>query len=134
MLKDFDVKYIIVGHSERRSYFCEKDEDINKKIFTCLNNGFTPIVCVGETLEQRESSNTQSVLKEQIEKAFLNISKDEARKIVVAYEPVWAIGTGKTATSEDANNTIGFILINIPLDNNTNKIKKRVDKIIHQHA
>lgn len=109
MLKDFNVEYVIIGHSERRMYFGEKDEDVNKKIFTCLNHGFTPIVCVGETLEQRESGKTEIILKEQVEKAFLNISKEDVQKIVVAYEPVWAIGTGKTATSEDADNTIGFI-------------------------
>ncbi len=109
MLKDFNIEYVIVGHSERRNYFNEKDEDINKKIVTCLKNGLTPIVCVGETFTDRESGNTEKLLKSQIEKAFFDISDCDAKRVVVAYEPIWAIGTGKTATSEDANDTIGFI-------------------------
>ena len=109
MLKSFNVSYVIVGHSERRSYFNETDEDINKKIFTCLKNDFVPIFCVGETLEEREAGKMKSVLESQIKNAFLGVSKEDVKKIVVAYEPVWAIGTGKTATSEDANNVIGFI-------------------------
>ena len=109
MLKSFNVSYVIVGHSERRSYFNETDEDINKKIFTCLKNDFVPIFCVGETLEEREAGKMKSILESQIKNAFLGVSKEDVKKIVVAYEPVWAIGTGKTATSEDANNVIGFI-------------------------
>lgn len=109
MLKSFNVSYVVVGHSERRSYFNEKDSDINKKIFTCLKYDFTPILCVGETLSERESGNMESVLKTQINGAFLNVSRDDAKKVVIAYEPVWAIGTGKSATSSDANDVIGFI-------------------------
>ncbi len=109
MLKDLEVSYVILGHSERRTYFCEKDEDINKKIFTCLKYGFTPILCVGETLEERESGNMENVLRGQLEKDFKNVSKEECEKVVIAYEPIWAIGTGKTATSQEADDTIGFI-------------------------
>lgn len=109
MLKSFNVSYVIVGHSERRSYFNETDEDINRKIFTCLKHGFTPIFCIGETLLEREAGKMESVLESQIKNALLNVSGEEVKKIVVAYEPVWAIGTGKTATSKDANEVIGFI-------------------------
>lgn len=109
MLKDLDVSYVILGHSERRTYFNEKDEDINKKIFTCLKHGFTPILCVGETLEERESGNMENVLKNQLKKDFSNVSKEDCEKVVIAYEPIWAIGTGKTATSQEADDTIGFI-------------------------
>ncbi len=109
MLKSVGVSYVIIGHSERRTYFNETNEDTNKKIFVCLKHGFTPILCVGETLEERESSNMEKVLEAQIIEGFKNVSKEEAKKVVIAYEPIWAIGTGKTATSEDANNVIGFI-------------------------
>lgn len=109
MLKDLGVSYVVIGHSERRTYFNESDEDINKKIFTCLKHEFTPILCVGETLEDRESGNMENVLSSQIKKDFSNVSKEDAQKVVIAYEPIWAIGTGKTATSEEADNTIGFI-------------------------
>lgn len=109
MLKSVGVSYVIIGHSERRTYFNETNEDTNKKIFACLKHSFTPILCVGETLEERESSNMEKVLEAQITEGFKNVSKEEAKKVVIAYEPIWAIGTGKTATSEDANNVIGFI-------------------------
>lgn len=109
MLKSVGVSYVIIGHSERRTYFNETNEDTNKKIFACLKHGFTPILCVGETLEERESSNMEKVLETQITEGFKSVSKEEAKKVVIAYEPIWAIGTGKTATSEDANNVIGFI-------------------------
>lgn len=109
MLKDLGVTYVILGHSERRTYFNETDETVNKKIFTCLKHDFIPILCVGETLEQRENGEMEKVLENQVKKAFANVSKEDAKKIVIAYEPIWAIGTGKTATSEDANDVIGFI-------------------------
>lgn len=109
MLKSFGVSYVIIGHSERRTYFNECDEQINKKIFTCLDKNIIPILCVGETLLDRESGNMESVLESQINGAFYNVSKENAQRIVVAYEPIWAIGTGKTATSKEANDTIGFI-------------------------
>lgn len=119
MLKSLNVSYVIVGHSERRGYFNENDSDINKKIFTCLKYDFIPILCVGETLSERESGNMEGVLETQINGAFSNISMDDAKKIVIAYEPVWAIGTGKSATSDDANKVIGFI---------RNLIEKKYDK------
>lgn len=109
MLKGLGVSYVIIGHSERRTYFNETDKDINKKIFTCFKHGFTPILCVGETLEQRENGEMEKVLETQVKEAFMNVSKEDVSKIVIAYEPIWAIGTGKTATSKDANDVIGFI-------------------------
>ena len=109
MLKALGVKYVIVGHSERRQYFGETDELVNKKVKAALQHDLTPIVCVGETLEQREAGITESLVKGQVEQAFSGISPDEAWQLVVAYEPIWAIGTGKTATSEEANRVIGVI-------------------------
>lgn len=107
MLKDYGVKYVIIGHSERRQYFGETDETVNKRTLTALNAGLTPIVCVGETLEERESGKTNEVLHRQL-KAGLN-GVEDVTKIVIAYEPVWAIGTGKTATDEQAQETIAYI-------------------------
>ena len=109
MLKDLGVSYVILGHSERRTYFNETNTDVNKKVFTCLKHGFTPILCVGETLEQRENGKMEQVIDLQVREAFKNVSKEDAKKVVIAYEPIWAIGTGKTATSKDANDVIGFI-------------------------
>jgi triosephosphate isomerase len=106
MLKSIGVEYVIIGHSERRAYFAETDETVNKKIKSALANGLTPIVCVGETLEQREKGITEEIISQQIEKAFEGISSEDSNKIIVAYEPIWAIGTGKTATKEQANETI----------------------------
>ncbi len=108
MLKGL-VEYVILGHSERRTYYNETDESINKKIITALKHNFIPMLCVGETLSEKESNRMEEVLKSQVTKAFLNISKEDAKKVVIAYEPVWAIGTGKTATSIDADKTIGYI-------------------------
>lgn len=107
MLKDYGVKYVIIGHSERRQYFGETDETVNKRTITALNAGLTPIVCVGETLEERESGKTNEVLHRQL-KVGLN-GVEDVKKIVIAYEPVWAIGTGKTATDEQAQETIAYI-------------------------
>ncbi|BAK79318.1 triosephosphate isomerase [Candidatus Arthromitus sp. SFB-mouse-Yit] len=109
MLKNLGVSYIIIGHSERRMYFGETDETVNKKIHMCLKHKFNPVLCVGESLEEKESNNMEKVLTRQIEKAFFNISEEDAKKVVIAYEPIWAIGTGKTATSFDADNIISFI-------------------------
>ena len=106
MLKSIGVEYVIIGHSERRQYFSETDETVNKKIKSALTNGLKPIVCVGETLEQREAGETEKIVTNQIEKAFEGIEAKDLDKIIVAYEPIWAIGTGKTATKEDANTTI----------------------------
>ncbi len=106
MLKSIGVEYVIIGHSERRQYFAETDETVNKKIKSALVNGLKPIICVGETLEQREAGITEQIITKQIEKAFEQIPAQSLEKIIIAYEPIWAIGTGKTATKEDANTTI----------------------------
>lgn len=106
MLKSIGVEYVIIGHSERRQYFAETDETVNKKIKSALANELKPIVCVGETLEQRENGVTEEIITNQIAKAFEGIEAKDLDKIIVAYEPIWAIGTGKTATKEDANATI----------------------------
>ena len=107
MLKEFGVEYVIIGHSERRQYFGETDETVNKRMHAALAAGLTPIVCVGESLQERETGKTESVLDVQIREGLKGL--DDVSKIVIAYEPVWAIGTGKTATAEQANETIGFI-------------------------
>ena len=109
MLKSIGVEYVIIGHSERRQYFNETNETVNKKVLKALEVGIDPILCVGETLEEREAGNTKDVCKVQVEKALENVSKEDLAKVVIAYEPVWAIGTGKTATSEDANDVIAYI-------------------------
>ena len=107
MLKEFGVEYVIIGHSERRQYFGETDETVNKRMHAALAAGLTPIVCVGESLEERETGKTEQVLDVQIREGLKGL--DDVSKIVIAYEPVWAIGTGRTATAEQANETIGFI-------------------------
>ncbi len=102
MLKEIGVKYVIIGHSERRQYFNEKNETVNKKVLKALEKGLIPIVCVGETLKQREQGITVDFIRIQVRTALLNVTKEDAEKIVIAYEPIWAIGTGVTATSEQA--------------------------------
>jgi len=102
MLKDAGCKFIIIGHSERRQYFGETNDSVNKKAQAVLGCGLTPIICVGETLSQRESGKTFEVLGDQVRNGLKEINQEEALKIVIAYEPVWAIGTGKTATSQQA--------------------------------
>ena len=109
MLKEVGAEYVIIGHSERRQYFGETDESVNKRTVQALKNDLKPIVCIGETLEEREEGKTNAVLKTQIEGAFAGFTQDDIKKVVIAYEPVWAIGTGKTATSEQANESIKFI-------------------------
>ena len=109
MLKSIGVEYVIIGHSERRQYFAETDETVNLKIKSALQNELKPIVCVGETLEQRESGEAEKIITNQTELALKGISKEKIPGIILAYEPIWAIGTGKTATSEDANNSIKAI-------------------------
>lgn len=109
MLKEVGAQFVIIGHSERRQYFGETDESVNKRTVTALKNDFTPIVCVGETLQEREGGETENVCKRQTLGAFNGISAQDAVKCVVAYEPVWAIGTGKTATAQQANETIAYI-------------------------
>lgn len=109
MLKDVGCKYVIVGHSERRQYFAETDETVNKKTKAALANGLLPIVCVGETLEERESGIMEKVVGTQVKEGLAGISAAEVASLVVAYEPVWAIGTGRTASSDDANAVCAFI-------------------------
>ncbi len=107
MLKEYGVEYAIIGHSERRQYFGETDESVNKRTLAALANGITPIVCVGETLAQRESGETESVIAKQLEIGLNGV--EDIKKVVIAYEPVWAIGTGRTATNEQAQETIAYI-------------------------
>nr|WP_317356624.1 triose-phosphate isomerase [uncultured Tyzzerella sp.] len=102
MLKELGVKYVIIGHSERRAYFGETDETVNKKVKKALEHGIVPILCVGETLEERELNITIELVRVQVKKAFAGVSKEDAKKVVIAYEPIWAIGTGKVATKEQA--------------------------------
>lgn len=108
-LKDMKVEYVILGHSERRQYFNETDADINKKVIAALNHGLKPILCVGETLEEREKGITFDVISTQVNGSLADLEGRNLEDLVVAYEPVWAIGTGKTATNEDANEVIGYI-------------------------
>jgi triosephosphate isomerase len=102
MLKDLGVKYVIVGHSERRQYFCETDTTVNKKVHAVLNAGMNPIICVGESLEQREKGVTFEHITMQLKLDFAGIVPEQLRRVIIAYEPIWAIGTGLTATPEEA--------------------------------
>lgn len=103
MLADIGVTHCVIGHSERRELFAETDESVNKKAHAAFAHGIIPIICVGESLEQRESGITESHIKEQVEKALSGLSDDQISRTIIAYEPIWAIGTGKTATDEEAN-------------------------------
>ncbi len=109
MLKSIGVEYVIIGHSERRAYFAETDETVNKKIKAAFASDLKPIVCVGESLEQKEEGKTEEIITSQVEKALEGLSNEQVKNTIIAYEPIWAIGTGKTATSEDANNSIKAI-------------------------
>lgn len=109
MLKVIGVEYVIIGHSERRGYFAETDETVNKKIKAAFANELKPIVCVGETLSQREEGKTEEIITNQTRLALEGLSNEQVKNTIIAYEPIWAIGTGKTATSEDANNSIKAI-------------------------
>ena len=102
MLTDAGVKYVIIGHSERREYFAETNETVNKKVQKAFEHGITPIVCCGETLTQREQGVTMDFIRQQVKIAFLGVTAEQAKTAVIAYEPIWAIGTGKTATTEQA--------------------------------
>jgi len=116
MLKSIGVEYVILGHSERRQYFNETDETVNKKLKVAFENELKPIVCVGETLEQRESGITVEIITSQTRLALAGLTEEQVKNTIIAYEPIWAIGTGKTATSEDANNSI-------------KEIRKEIEKI-----
>lgn len=109
MLKSINVQYVIIGHSERRAYFNETDETVNKKIKAAFENELKPIVCVGENLEQREKGKTIEIITTQVEKALEGLTNEQVENTIIAYEPIWAIGTGKTATAEQANDAIKSI-------------------------
>ena len=109
MLTEIGVDYVIIGHSERRQYFGETDETVNKRVLAAVANGITPIICVGESLEQRESGVTKEVVSMQTKLALKGLTAAQVGNLVIAYEPIWAIGTGKTATADEANETIGDI-------------------------
>ena len=109
MLVDAGVEYVILGHSERREYFKETDADINKKVLKAIEHNLTPIMCCGETLEQREQGVTMDFIRQQVKIGLQNVPAEQAAKIVIAYEPIWAIGTGKTATTEQAQEVCGEI-------------------------
>ena len=121
MLKAINVEYVIIGHSERRQYFAETDETVNKKIKAAFNYGLKPIVCVGETLEEREAGKTVEIITKQTELALDGVTEEQVKNTIIAYEPIWAIGTGKTATSEDANNSI-------------KEIRNKIEKIYGQNV
>lgn len=109
MLKEIGCRYVILGHSERRQYFGETDETVNKKVHAALKHGLKPIVCVGERLEERESGTTEAVVRSQVQGSLAGLTPEQAAGLVVAYEPVWAIGTGRTASAEDAQQVNAFI-------------------------
>ena len=104
MLKAINVEYVIIGHSERRKYFNETDEIVNKKVKSAFKYGLKPIVCVGETLEQKEEGKAEEVIQKQVDDVLEGLTNEQVENLIIAYEPIWAIGTGKAATSEDANN------------------------------
>ena len=106
MLKSINVEYVIIGHSERRQYFNETDESVNKKVKAAFENGLKPIVCVGETLEQREAGKVEEIITNQTKLALEGLTNEQVENTIIAYEPIWAIGTGKTATKEDANDAV----------------------------
>ena len=109
MLTDLGVEYVVVGHSERRQYFAETDETVNKRAKAALAGGLKPIICVGESLTQREQGVTEELIRMQVKIALNGVTADELKNVVIAYEPIWAIGTGKTATAEDAQEVCGAI-------------------------
>lgn len=116
MLKEIGCKYVIIGHSERRQYFGETDEQVNKKAKAALKHGLAPIICVGETLEQHDAGKTETLVASQVEKALAGIEKGNITKVVIAYEPIWAIGTGRSSTGEDANQVVALIRKTIARD------------------
>lgn len=111
MLVDAGVKYVIIGHSERREYFAETNETVNKKVLKAFEHDLTPIICCGESLTQREQGITLDLIRQQIKIAFLNVTADQAKTAVIAYEPIWAIGTGKVATTEQAEEVCAAIRV-----------------------
>ena len=130
MLKSIGVEYVIIGHSERRQYFNETDETVNKKIKSAFANELKPIVCVGETLEQRETGKAEEIITGQTKIALDGLTEEQVESTIIAYEPIWAIGTGKTATAEDANNSIKAIRNEIAKNYGQNI----ADKVIIQYG
>ena len=130
MLKDIGVKFSIIGHSERREIFQESDDLINKKLLSLLKNNFTPILCIGESLKQRQENKTKEIIKKQIDLNLQNVNSSDVNKIIFAYEPIWAIGTGKTATSLQAQEACQFIRNYIESKYN----KKIADKVRIQYG
>lgn len=130
MLKSIGVEYVIIGHSERRQYFAETDETVNKKLKTAFNVGLNPIMCVGESLEQRENGKTENVITSQTKLGLQGLTEEQVKNTIVAYEPIWAIGTGKTASSDDANNAI--IAIRKEIEKNYGK--EVADSVIIQYG
>ena len=122
MLKSINCEYVIIGHSERRQYFNETDETVNLKVKAALAHGLKPIVCVGETLEEKEAGKTLEIIKNQTAEALKNLTLSDLSNIIVAYEPIWAIGTGKTATADDANDRIKGIREQIVKDFGTDDV------------
>ena len=109
MLLELGVEYVVIGHSERRTYFGETDQTVNLRTLKALEKGLKPIICVGETLEQRELGYTETLLKYQTKMALTNVTADQLKDVIIAYEPVWAIGTGVTATADQADEGNGFV-------------------------
>ena len=130
MLKSIGVEFVIIGHSERRQYFNETDETVNKKIKSAFANELKPIVCVGETLEQRETGKAEEIITNQTKIALDGLTEEQVENTIIAYEPIWAIGTGKTATAEDANNSIKAIRNEIAKNYGQNI----ADKVIIQYG
>lgn len=108
-LQDIGVVYVIIGHSERREMFAETDETVNQKVKAAFRHNLIPIMCCGETLEQRERGETNAIVGEQVKKGLAGLTEEEVKQVVIAYEPIWAIGTGKTSSAQDANETCGHI-------------------------
>ncbi len=130
MLKSIGVEYVIIGHSERRQYFAETDKTVNKKVKAAFANELKPIVCVGETLEEREAGKTAEIITRQTKLALEGLNGNQVKNTIIAYEPIWAIGTGKTATSEDANSSIKEIRKEVE----KNYGKEVADEIIIQYG
>ncbi len=130
MLKSIGVEYVIIGHSERRQYFAETDETVNQKVKAAFANELKPIVCVGETLEEREAGKTAEIITRQTKLALEGLNGNQVKNTIIAYEPIWAIGTGKTATSEDANSSIKEIRKEVE----KNYGKEVADEIIIQYG
>lgn len=134
MLSDFGVRYVVVGHSERRQFFGETDETVNLRLKAAQKHGFTPILCVGETKQQRDAGETESVIFEQLEKDLVGINQDN---LVIAYEPIWAIGTGDTCESKEADRVIGLIRskltnLDVPIQYGGSVKPSNIDEIMAQ--